>query len=275
MKLAQSTAVYFNHSLAFALRDLHRLGYQGVEIWGGRPHMYRHDLDAELDSLRGLCEELGLAVCNFIPAQFRYPSILCSSNEQVRKDSVDYIRSAIDNAFQMRSPSVSVCPGMTLLDGDCSEGWRQLHRSLKEVERYAAERSMLVLIEPGHRFESNLIATIDECLRMLEELRSERFGILLDSGHVHLNAEQFDEVLRKCQGIPLHVHVDDNRGDFDSHLVPGQGNVDFAALFRGLKVRGYTGFVSVELGPLYNLDPTSACRQSRGEALETLMAQYA
>jgi len=274
MKLAQSTAVYFNHSLAFALRDLHRLGYEGVEIWGGRPHMYRHDLDGESESLRGLCEELGLVVCNFIPAQYRYPSILCSSNEHVRKESVDYIRSAIDNAVRMHSPSVSVCPGMTLLDGDCKEGWRQLQRSLKEIEAYAAERSMLVLIEPGHRFESNLIAQIDDCLRMLEELRSERCGILLDSGHVHLNGEPFREVLQQCQGIPLHIHVDDNRGDFDSHLVPGQGTVDFASLFGGLKAIGYNGFVSVELGALYNLDPTSACRQSR-TALETIMAHYA
>jgi len=274
MKLAQTSAVYFNYSLSFTISDLHRLGYQGVEIWGGRPHMYRHDLDAELDSLRKLCEDLGMIVCNFIPAQFRYPSILCSSNGQVRKDSVDYIRTAIDNAFAMHSPSISVCPGMTLLDGDRREGWRMLYRSLKEIEAYAADRSMLVLIEPAHRFESNLIAKIDDCLRMLEELRSERFGILLDCGHVYLNGEPFCHVLRKCQGFPLHVHVDDNRGDFDSHLVPGAGTVDFPSLFQGLKAIGYTGFISVELGALYNLDPTSACRQSRA-ALETLMAHYA
>ena len=272
MKLAQSSAVYFNHSLAFALRDLHRLGYAGVEIWGGRPHMYRHDLDDEIDALRRLCDELGLVVCNFIPAQYRYPSILCSANEKVRKESVEYIKDALDNAFRMRSPSVSVCPGMTLLDGDRDQGWRQLHRSLKEIEAYAAERAMLVLIEPGHRFESNLIAKIEDCLRMLEELRSERFGILLDTGHVYLNGESFDEVLRQCRGIPLHIHLDDNRGDFDSHFVPGCGTIDFRAFFRALKAVDYSGFLSVELGALYNLDPTSACRQSRA-VLETMWSR--
>ena len=274
MKLAQSSAVYFNYSLAFAIRDLHRLGYDGVEIWGGRPHMFRHDLDSELHSLRSLCDELRMVVCNFIPAQYRYPSILCSPNECIRKESVDYIRSAIDNASQMRAPSISVAPGMTLLDGDLREGWRLLHRSLKEIEEYAGERSTLVLIEPGHRFESNLIATVDDCLRMLDQLRSERFGILLDTGHIHLNGEPFAEVLRKCRGIPLHIHVDDNRGDFDSHLVPGDGSVEFVTFFRALTAIGYGGFLSVELGPLYNLDPASACKQSR-EALEKIMAQYA
>ena len=105
----------------------------------------------------------------------------------------------------MRAPSISVCPGMTLLDGDQQEGWRLLHRSLKEIEEYAGERSMLVLIEPGHRFEPNLIATIDDCPRMLGQLRSERLGILLDTGHVHLNGELFAQALRKCWGIPLHT----------------------------------------------------------------------
>lgn len=273
MRLAQSTAVYFNHSLAFAIRDLHRLGYDGVEIWGGRPHMYLHDLDAEISSLRSLCEALRMPVCNFIPAQYRYPSILCSANEHVRKESVNYIRGAIENAAAMNSPSLSVCPGMVLMDGDRATGWRLLYRSLREIEELAAERSIQLLIEPAHRFESNVIATVEECLRMLEQLRSERFGILLDTGHLHLNGEAWADVLRKCRGIPLHIHVDDNRGDFDSHLVPGQGTVDFISVFRELRTSGYNGFLSVELGPLYSLDPGSACRDSR-EALERMMTMF-
>jgi sugar phosphate isomerase/epimerase len=72
----------------------------------------------------------------------------------------------------------------------------------------------------------------------------------------------------------LHIHLDDNRGDFDSHLVPGRGSIDFAALFRALSESGYDGFASVELGPVYNLEPGSACRDSR-EALMSIMAQYA
>jgi sugar phosphate isomerase/epimerase len=68
--------------------------------------------------------------------------------------------------------------------------------------------------------------------------------------------------------------VDDNRGDFDSHLVPGNGTVDFATFFQTLTEIGYGGFVSVELGPLYSLDPALACLQSR-EALKKMMPQYA
>ena len=84
MRFAQSSFVYFNYPLKQAIRRLHQFGYRGIEIWGGRPHMYRHDLDDELDAIRALLDVCEMAVPNLIPAQFRYPSILCSSNEAVR-----------------------------------------------------------------------------------------------------------------------------------------------------------------------------------------------
>lgn len=262
MYFSQSSAVYFNHSLKYAILDLHILGYQGIEIWGGRPHMYRNDLDEQMDGIVGLLKELNMKVCNFIPAQFRYPSYLCSTNERVRTESVDYIKSAIDNAVKVGAPTVSLCPGMVLFDDSVEKGWKQLVKSYKEIEEYVKGKDITLLIEPAHRFESNLILTVDDCLRMLEELKSDKFGILLDSGHANVNGEDFNEIIPKCKGIPLHIHLDDNNGDFDAHMIPGKGNVDFESLFSALEGINYKGFTSVELGGGYNMNPTSACKES-------------
>jgi len=262
MYFSQSSAVYFNHSLKFAIQDLHDLGYDGIEIWGGRPHMFKHDLNDEMVEIIELLTRLNMKVCNFIPAQFRYPSHLCSLNEYVRKDSVEYIKVAIDNAVILGAPSVSLCPGMVLFDQSIEEGWKQLVKSYKELGRYVADKNITLIIEPAHRFESNLILTIDDCLKMLKELNSDKFGILLDSGHANVNGEDFNEIIPKCKGIPLHIHLDDNIGDFDSHMIPGKGNVDFKSLFSSLKAINYDGYISVELGGGYNMDPTSACKES-------------
>ena len=81
MKFAQSSFVYSNYSLQYAIRSLGRLGYDGITVWGGRPHMYRQDLHAQLPEIRDLLAEYGMAVCHVVPAQFRYPSLLASSNE--------------------------------------------------------------------------------------------------------------------------------------------------------------------------------------------------
>jgi sugar phosphate isomerase/epimerase len=44
------------------------------------------------------------------------------------------------------------------------------------------------------------------------------------------------------------VRLTDNRGDFEEHLVPGQGTVDFADLFFRLDQLGYTGPFSLDFG---------------------------
>ncbi len=261
-RFAQSSFVYMNYSLQEAIRRLHRFGYQGIEIWGGRPHLYRHDLDAELDSIKALLDQSEMTVPNFIPAQFRYPTILCSSNETVRRDSVRYIEDAIDNALKIGAPSVSLCAGMTLYGESIDQGWANLRQSIIELLDYTDQTNLRLLIEPAHQAESTLILTITDGLRMIREIKSERLGICLDTGHAHLNHEDLAQIVRDLRGVPLHIHIDDNHGDSDAHLMPGEGKIDYKPFVRALREIGYPGFVSAELGFQYTLEPDAAVTQT-------------
>ena len=266
MKFAQSSAVYFNYSLQHAVRRLAKIGYTGIEIWGGRPHMYRHDLDSQLADIRKTLDDNQISVCNVIPAQFRYPSLLCSDNEEVRRDSIRYIADAMRNARLLGSPSVSLCPGMLPWDRDIKVGRAQLLKSLRELDELNRAYGLMLLVEPAHRFESNLICTIEECVEVLDQVQSENFGILLDVGHAHVNGEDMAHAIGLASRYPLHLHLDDNDGSGDSHLIPGKGTIDFPAVAASLRERNYSGFVSVELGHQYAMDPDAAC----SETLEAL-----
>ena len=258
MKFAQSSFLYFNYPLEQAIRRLHQLGYAGIEIWGGRPHMYRRDLDAKLDSLKALLDECEMSVPNFIPAQFRYPSVLCSSNPAVRLDSVRYIEDAIDNALKLGAPSVSLCAGMTLWGESVDAGWANLRQSIVELLDYTDKTDLLLLIEPAHRAESTLVLTAADGLRMIHEIKSERLGICFDTGHAAVNGEDLAQAVRALKETPLHVHIDDNRGDSDAHMIPGEGSIDYAPFVGALEEIGYRGFLSAELGFQYTLDPDPA-----------------
>jgi protein FrlC len=262
MRFAQSSFVYFNHPLKQAIRRLHQFGYQGIEIWGGRPHMYRHDLDAELDRIKALLDECEMTVPNFIPAQFRYPSILCSSNEAVRRDSVRYIQDAIDNALGLGAPSVSLCAGMTLDGESVEQGWKNLRQSIVDLLDYTDKTNLLLLIEPAHKAESTLILTVADGLRMIGEIKSERLGICLDTGHANINGEDLAQVVRTCQGVPLHIHIDDNQGDSDAHGIPGEGSINYKPFVQALEGINYQGFVSAELGFQYTLEPDAAVQKT-------------
>lgn len=258
MKFAQSTFIYFNYPLRNAISRLHASGYQGVEIWGGRPHYYRRDLDGELNEILALLDTFEMVVPNFIPAQFRYPSLLCSLNESIRKDSVTYIKDNIDTAIKLHSPSISICPGMLPFGEDLLCGWKQLKQSISELLDHISSADIRILIEPAHKAETNLILTVEQGLAMVAELGSSQLGILLDTGHTHLNNEPLELIIPKLKDIPLHIHIDDNNGDADSHMIPGDGSIDYAVLAAALKEIGYTGFISAELGFQYTLEPDAA-----------------
>lgn len=273
MEFSQSSFVYFNYPLQEAIGRLHQYGYQGVEVWGGRPHLYRHDLDGQLDEIVALLDRFEMVVPNFIPAQFRYPSILCSLNETIRRDSVQYIQDAVDNALRLRAPSVSLCPGMTLFGEDLGRGWGQLRQSIVELLDYTEGTDLVLLLEPAHKAESTLILTVADGLRMIEEVGSERLGILLDTGHANVNGENLAKVVASLRDVPFHVHIDDNHGDSDAHLIPGDGKIDFAPFARALQRVNYQGFVSAELGFQYTLDPDRAVEKTSAALSEMFVSR--
>lgn len=255
MKFAQSSFVYHNFSLQYAIRSLGQLGYDGIAVWGGRPHMYRQDLHAHLPEIRDLLAQYGMEVCHVIPAQFRYPSLLSSTNERVRRDSVRYIMDNADNALLLGAPSIHLCAGFSAFDEPVERGWECLRRSVCEVLEYTRGTGLRVYIEPAHRFESNQILTLDDGLRMIREVGDPQLGILLDTGHLHVNGENLADGVAKLGASLGHVDLDDNDSTADAHLVPGAGTIDFAPFVRALKAANYSGYIAAELGMAYALDP--------------------
>lgn len=71
-------------------------------------------------------------------------------------------------------------------------------------------------------------------------------GVCLDTGHAHLGhhlAGFLDVIGHRL----LHVHVHDNHGKADDHLAPGEGSVNWEAVFSGLREARYQGCLMLEL----------------------------
>lgn len=94
------------------------------------------------------------------------------------------------------------------------------------------------------------------------------FGAAWDVGHAHIDGIDHEkEILELGQNLKA-IHVHDNQGFRDEHLIPFMGNVDFDSLMRGLTKSGYRGYFTLEVkrffdyrsnapdGPLKNIDLT-------------------
>ncbi|MBN2410220.1 sugar phosphate isomerase/epimerase [candidate division KSB1 bacterium] len=264
MKLSQSTFLYFNYPLEEAIKRLSLHGYEGVEIWGGRPHAYYKDISEKKASyIRGLIEKYGLEISAFIPAQFRYPTCLCSPDQGVRKDSVQYLKDSMVTSLRLGCNKVSLCPGHTLYGQGYKNGMEQLIESLKELLEFAAGKNVVLYMEPAHRFESDLIVTVEDGVRLINEMDADNLGIVMDTGHCFINKESLVDCVSMVKDIPFHIHLDDNRGFSDDHMIPGEGNICFVPFLQSLKKSGYQGFLTAELGWGYTIEPDTAAYKNR------------
>ncbi len=273
MKLSISTKLYFNYPLEETIKRVAGLGYPGIEIWGGRPHAYYRDMgEAEISAVRKAIEDAGLEISGFIPAQFGYPTSLCSPVGTIRSDSVEYIRRSIDVSVSLGCNKVSLCPGRSLYGQGYANGMKQLTASMDELVNDALKKDVLLLLEPAHMYESDLILTVEEGVRFIRDRKYPNMGIALDTGHCHVNRESLVDALYQLRNnqVPFHIHLDDNNGLSDQHKIPGEGAINFIPFFRDLVSSGYDGFLTIELGFDYTISPDAAAWQSRTNVIKLL-----
>jgi protein FrlC len=273
MKLGIVTSVYNNYPLLEAIHHIIAAGYDAVDIWGGRPHAYRHDFaPQELKQLRQLIEDHGLAVSSFLPAFYRYPHNLCSPNDVVRRDTVEYVCESADNAVALGAGVLLVCPARILHGQTAQDAWERLVDSTDQVCEYTRPLNIRVALEAVNHHTFDLINTAADAVRMVEQLGHAHLGVLLDTGHMNLEVEPMERALQTAGGHLLRVHVNDNDGRHQQNLIPGDGSFPFDRFLRVLEANGYDGFVSAELSAEYGPDPDPAVRQTMQRLRQMLHA---
>jgi sugar phosphate isomerase/epimerase len=129
----------------------------------------------------------------------------------------------------------------------------------------AAAHGMMLVIEPLHRAECNIVNSVAEAARYARSVGHPNCQVLLDTYHLWMEDEPVENV-RRVAGTIRHVHVADLQG----RVAPGQsGKSDYRPLFRVLKDAAYPGSISFEGAPMAEFDVTAP------KVLEFLRGQWA
>lgn len=261
MKLGTATSVLFQYALEDAVPLVARAGYDGLDIWGGRPHAYRDDLSSsELKHVRHLIDDHGLVVSSFMPAFYRYPHSLSNPNPRILADSIDYMRRCIDNAALLGASIVLVVPDHSLFGQSREDSLQRMIHSIDTIANYATQYDDIRLgIEILYYDETDLVNSADDALTIMAQVPYDNLGVVLDTGTLNLSKEAPADIFTKLGDAVLQVHANDNEGVHkQQNLIPGEGTYDFAALSRFLNEQNYQGFVSAELSKEYSADPEPA-----------------
>jgi len=70
-------------------------------------------------------------------------------------------------------------------------------------------------------------------------------NMTIDINHSNIH-EDIIEVCNNCNGIIANVHISDNHGEWEDHLPPGEGIIDFPAVHTALIKNGYNGPFNLE-----------------------------
>ena len=113
--------------------------------------------------------------------------------------------------------------------------------NLRKVCESAQKHNLSIALEPLNRFETDLINTSEDVVRLVENINHPSAKILLDSFHMTIEEKNLRTAV-VCAGEKLiHVQVSENhRG------IPGTGQTQWKKLRSGLEDVNYDGFVSIE-----------------------------
>lgn len=171
---------------------------------------------------------------------------LASLNEGILEETRRQILESLEKAYEIGAKIVVIHPGhYSPLGLQLPERvWENCVESFIKISKKAEELDIMACVENMTNVFMMLCRNPEEVSELLEEVSSENLGFALDVGHAHLNGNLFE--FMKLLKID-HMHLHDNNGRDDEHLVLGDGSVDWMRFAGELKKINFSGFITLEL----------------------------
>lgn len=119
--------------------------------------------------------------------------------------------------------------------------WERAVTNIRKVCEMAAESGLSVALEPLNRFESDLVNTAEDVVRLINDVNHPAAKILLDGFHMAIEERSLEQAVATAGDKLIHVQVSENyRG------TPGTGQTPWNDLKKGLVKINYQGIVSIE-----------------------------
>ncbi len=249
MKFGISSLLFIRLPLEKAISLAHEFGYECIEIIYEIPHFDFRSDSKKIEELKRLLQGYGMDVS--VHSSF------------VDLNPVSHHREIFELNRKCLEKSMAVCKRLggeivVAHTGVCRvpmlrEFWEKTKRKcfqlLRSASLYAKKLGVKLAVENGSSRASPFSKP-----RELRDL-AERIdgGIAYDVGHACLREREDGKKLNVSKALEeikdrlVHIHVHDNRGKDDDHMVPGKGHIDFESMGKTLRRIGYRNMIIAEL----------------------------
>ena len=167
----------------------------------------------------------------------------------------DYLKSYVDASVRLGAEWIVVHAGYHFTS-DIDERMQAGLERLKRITAYAEEKGARLLLEnlnwePDLAEVHYLAHTVEECLYYFDRLDSPALGWSFTVNHASLVPERISGFLDAMPTERLaEVRLADNNGEYEIHMHPGDGIIDFTDMFRRVETTGYSGHYMNAFGSL-------------------------
>jgi D-psicose/D-tagatose/L-ribulose 3-epimerase len=187
--------------------------------------------------------DLGALVVGFCTAE----RDISSDDAVVRGAGLAYVKRCADLAVATGAPMVAgplhqaVGKARFVEPNERAAEFERTVEALAEVADYAGERGVAIAVEPLNRWESDMLNSVEQGLRLCDAVGRGNVGLLLDTFHQNIEEKRIGDAIRAAGPHLFHFHASENdRG------VPGSGHIPWPEVGEALRAVGYRGVISLE-----------------------------
>lgn len=253
MKLATTTGDFHGHThdQAECLRYIREAGFRYADYSFGcdysrRMGAFSENYEAHFEKIGRAADEMGIKL---IQAHAPMGAPLADDGGRFIADNIR----CVDACGAWGIPDLVIhsgyTPGLTVEETLAAN--KEFYAPILErAEKYGVN----ILVENFNKMCVPGLYWIDnatDLLRLIELVDHPLFHAVWDAGHANLQEMPQDRELRILGRHVRALHIQDNLGDTDSHLLPFLGTMNLDAVMHGLKDIGYEGYFTFEVGGIF------------------------
>ncbi|HEV8387992.1 MAG TPA: sugar phosphate isomerase/epimerase family protein [Nitrososphaera sp.] len=242
----------FRHleSLDETLSRLSTLGFDSVEMYG-------EPTEIDIHETTELLESYDIPVCGVTGmwggiSSEGWKRRLLSQDPGILRSAMEYVRDCVRLCSALGGSEFNVClfaeensstdrTHRTTPDSEKEKMTSKIAPLLSELCNYSENLGVTLLLEPLNRYSTPYCASSKDAARIAELVDMSSFRILLDTFHMNIEEDSFEEAFQNAKKYLHHMHFADN-----NRRMPGFAHIDFVALTKAMRRIGYDRIVSFE-----------------------------
>jgi len=282
MNIGISTVIYSdfgncgrNPDLFPALEKLSKMGYRYIEYNDQSiPHPF-HLKDVEIKEILQRIDALGLNIHSIhIPCAQLPDGDIGSIDKGLRKESIEVVKRTLDACQLLNVPYAVIHSGgakENLADIETFKKVKNIYfESIQTICDYPRKSKVKLVIENG----GSKLNTVEAIMETINLVNKDKMKICIDTGHANGVGKNPADMIEKAGNLLSHLHIHDNNGTRDEHLIPGEGTINWEKVLKTLARISYQGIFMIEAVFSKNSNDPDIIAEKAIQISEKLIRKY-